>query len=347
MRKKFCEGAFFMENFVDKSKKSDGKIEKMENEFLGSALSNSRPKYPVVARKIFLTDFKVSIDRLTIVADLSVEAFENAVREWRKLPFFAESGGGFQILDFSNCDVDDFGNKHEHVDPEQIAYLEKPKFLKDKIRIDFNPNHGMNSEGGRWLLKEVISKLPEKHFSRCDIAFDVMNRPEIAEYQVWRWGMTKKYFIGQSGKIETIYFGARSSRQQIRLYNKKVEQEKRHGRIVNLESLWRLEMQLRGNKIEMYPELVQQMLENFYRPAWEDAKDPRTRFAIYGLMHEPTFYNRAPKRTQQRYRKIIKEAKPKNNLSEEMAKAFVEQFASLEFTLQNMMQRFHIDAKEK
>lgn len=49
MRKNFCEGVFFMENFVDKSKKSDGKIEKMENEFLESTPSNSRLKYPVVA----------------------------------------------------------------------------------------------------------------------------------------------------------------------------------------------------------------------------------------------------------------------------------------------------------
>ncbi len=63
--------------------------------------------------------------------------------------------------------------------------------------------------------------------------------------------------------METTYWGSSASEKQIRLYNKKIEQERRHGRIVNLDSWWRLEMQLRGSKVEDYPELVAKMLENF------------------------------------------------------------------------------------
>lgn len=122
----------------------------------------------------------------------------------------------------------------------------------------------MNTPAGQWLLREIIAKIQNKHYSRCDVAFDIYNDSEIQYYQVWRWGMTKKFFYGKNGELQTVYFGARSSERQIRLYNKKIEQEQRHGRIVNVDSLWRLEMQLRGSKIENYVQEVREMLENFY-----------------------------------------------------------------------------------
>ena len=117
------------------------------------------------------------------MADLSVEAWEKHFFKWLQLPFTKVSGAGLKVLDFSNCDVDDFGNPHEHVDPEQVAYIEMPKYTPDKVRIDFNPNHSMNSEGGIWL-RELLNKLPQKHFSRADIAIDILNADEIKNYQV-------------------------------------------------------------------------------------------------------------------------------------------------------------------
>lgn len=320
------------------SEQSKNRNENYNQKFL-LAPSNSQLKSPILSQN----DFRVSIDRLTIVANLSYEAFENAVKRWKLLPFFERCGSGWQVLDKSNCYYDDFGNKHDYVPPEQVAYLEMPKFLNNKIRIDFNPNHGMETEAGRWLLANVIAKLPEKHFSRCDIAFDIFNHAEIENYQLWQFGIKKKYFYGRGGNLETIYFGSRSSERQIRLYNKKVELEKRHGKIVNLNSLWRLELQLRGSKIENYVNEVKEMLEHFYMPDWENEVTLEKKMKLYALMHEPKFYSEATKKSKERYRKMIKEAKPKNGLTKKLVHCFIENYSSLEFELQKNMQRFKVN----
>lgn len=300
------------------------------------ALSNSQSSVPNLSFFV-----KISIDRLTIVGDFLTEYFEKLSRKWLNLPFIEVSGSGFKVLDYSNCKVDDFGNPHEEIPPEQVAYFEVPKFQKDKIRIDFNPNHSMDTPAGQWLLREVIAKIQNKHYSRCDVAFDIYNDSEIQYYQVWRWGITKKFFYGKNGELQTVYFGARSSERQIRLYNKKIEQEQRHGRVVNVDSLWRLEMQLRGSKIENYVQEVKEMLEEFYLPDWESESNINHKMIIYALTHEPSFYGQLSPRTKQRYKKLIREAKKSNRVSKVLAKEFVNQFDILEGTLQKMMQRYH------
>lgn len=307
-----------------------------KNEKKGLALSNSQSSVPNLSFFV-----KISIDRLTIVGDFPTEIFERLSRQWLTFSFIRTSGAGFEVLDYSNCRVDDFGNPHDEVPPEQVAYFEVPRFQKDKIRIDFNPNHSMETPAGQWLLKEVIAKIQNKHYSRCDIAFDIYNDSEIQYYQVWRWGMTKKFFYGKNGELQTVYFGARSSERQIRLYNKKIEQEQRHGRIVNVDSLWRLEMQLRGSKIENYVQEVKEMLEEFYLPDWESGENINHKMIIYALTHEPNFYGQLSQRTKQRYKKLIRDAKKSNRISEILAHEFVKQFDMLEGTLQEMMQRYH------
>lgn len=303
----------------------------------GLALSNSQSNMPYVAHEI-----KISIDRLTIVGHVRLDDFEILIRKWLTLPFIQPCGSGYQVLDYSNCKVDDFGNPHDEVPPEQVAFFEMVRFRRDTIRIDFNPNHSMHSPAGQWLLKEVIAKIEEKHFSRCDIAFDVYNFPQIQYYQVWKWGMTKKFFYGKNGQIQTVYFGARASERQIRLYNKKLEQEKRHGKIINIDSLWRLEMQLRGSKIDNYVDEVRDMLEHFYLPEWESEPTIQRQMIVYALINNPSFYGKASPRTKARYRDMIRECKGSNAISQEMARQFARDIKMLEGTLQEMLQRFHV-----
>lgn len=286
---------------------------------------------------------KYSIDRITLMADLSVESWEKHFFEWLRLPFVEVSGSGLQVLDYSNCDVDDFGNPHEHVSPEQVAYIEMPKYQSNKVRIDFNPNHSMNSEGGLWL-RELLNKLPKKHFSRADIAIDILNAPEIKNYQVWKFGCSQRIFMNRNREMETIYWGKSSSQQQIRLYNKKVEQEKRHGKIVNLKAWWRLEMQLRGDKVEEYPTLVAKMLEHFYVPDYKSNNLIDTeQNKIFRVMYDPMYYGSLTKSSQQRLRKIIEKAKPENGLSYEIAKGFKEALPMLEKELYTYKGQFHIN----
>ena len=290
-------------------------------------------------------DIRVSIDRITIVGRYSSDRLDNDMREWLRKPFVQDVNGGIQVVDDSNCYRDDFGNRHAYVAPEQVAFINSPKFLKDKIRIDFNPNHGLQSKGGQWLLK-LIASIQEKHFSRCDIAFDLFNEPSAKDYQVWRFGTSKQVIMNRKGQMETTYYGSMRSGQQIRQYNKKVEQEARHGKTVNVESWWRVELQLRGNKVQDYPKLVQKMLEEFFIPKYKNVKNPSQQAMIYAMMNEPTIYGNASKATQQRWRKLLKETPTENRLSVEMAKKFVADFQRLEYELQSIMNRFNVAADE-
>ena len=286
---------------------------------------------------------KYSIDRITLMADLSVEAWEKHFFKWLQLPFTEVSGAGLKILDFSNCDVDDFGNPHEHVDPEQVAYIEMPKYTPDKVRIDFNPNHSMNSEGGIWL-RELLNKLPQKHFSRADIAIDILNADEIKNYQVWKFGCSEMIYMNRKREMETTYWGKASSQQQIRLYNKKVEQAKRHGEIVNLDAWWRLEMQLRGNKVENYTSLVAKMLEHFYQADFRSSKlTDGEQNKLARLLIDPAYYGTLSKTSRQRLREIVRKSKPENGLSYEIAKGFKSSLPMLEKELYSYKGQFHIN----
>ena len=290
-------------------------------------------------------DIRVSIDRITIVGNYASDRLDNDMREWLRKPFVQDVNGGIQVVDDSNCYQDDFGNRHAYVAPEQVAFINSPKFLKDKIRIDFNPNHGLQSKGGQWLLK-LIASIQEKHFSRCDIAFDLLNEPTAKDYQVWRFGTSKQVIMNRKGQMETTYYGSMRSGQQIRQYNKKIEQEARHGKTIYVENWWRVELQLRGNKVQDYPKLVQKMLEQFFIPKYKNVKNPSQQAMIYAMMNEPTIYGNASKATQQRWRKLLKETPTENQLSVEMAKKFVADFQRLEYELQSIMNRYEIAADE-
>lgn len=61
----------------------------------------------------------------------------------------------------------------------------------------------------------------EPHFSRADIACDIIDVPDefITQYRVVD-PVSFKPIYGRSGKLETAYWGSRASERQIRLYNK-------------------------------------------------------------------------------------------------------------------------------
>lgn len=96
---------------------------------------------------------KVSIDRLTVVGDFPTDLFMDHYYKWqREHDFVRESGQGLQVVDTTQ-----YVNTGEDVPQEQVAYMEIPKFQKDKLRLDFNPNHGLQTPGGQWLLELKIS----------------------------------------------------------------------------------------------------------------------------------------------------------------------------------------------
>ena len=109
---------------------------------------------------------------------------------------------------------------------ENIAYVEVLPFLdkatgREKGRIDFNPNkiqHFLKIN-----LKDFIKLMFEDpHFSRADVACDIIDLDDeyVNQYRLVDAVSFRPYY-GQSGALETAYWGARSSERQVRLYNKK------------------------------------------------------------------------------------------------------------------------------
>ncbi|RCN96490.1 replication protein, partial [Enterococcus faecium] len=108
---------------------------------------------------------------------------------------------------------------------EDIAYIEILKFHEGKGRIDFNPN-----KIGQFLASSMKGLLHglflDPQFSRADIACDMVDVPDdfITQYRIVD-PISFKPIYGRSGKLETAYWGSRASERQVRLYNKKLEQE--------------------------------------------------------------------------------------------------------------------------
>lgn len=287
------------------------------------------------------TEIKISIDRLTIIGDYPTELFERHYFEWqRRYPFIRECGQGLQVVDTT-----DYVNTGVKLPMEQVAYLEVPKFQDNKLRLDFNPNHGLQTPGGQWLL-DLISQMDEKHYSRGDFAFDVLNNSRVADYKLWKFGVTQSIFLGRKREIQTIYYGASKSGQQIRQYNKLVEQRAKGKELVNINSWWRLELQLRTGKVSDYPELVKQMLADFYVPEYKTLSSISEQNMCYRLLNEPEFWGELAVRTRAKYRKIFKEMPHENEIAVLMAKKFIQEFDRLENELQTIMNRFNINVDE-
>nr|WLE91864.1 Replication initiation protein [Enterococcus faecium] len=206
-----------------------------------------------------------SIDRITIVGKLKENIYYHTqndvlILDFEQLMRVNEGNGylkavgnnGWQLLD-----------QYE----ENIAYIEILKWQDGKGRIDFNPNkigHFLASS-----MKNFIHDLfLEPHFSRADIACDIIDVPDefITQYRVVD-PVSFKPIYGRSGKLETAYWGSRASERQIRLYNKKLEQETKR-KIVppEIETWWRLELQLRRGKATDWHAMVHESLNSFASP---------------------------------------------------------------------------------
>ncbi|TKM29236.1 replication protein, partial [Enterococcus faecium] len=66
------------------------------------------------------------------------------------------------------------------------------------------------------------------HFSRADIACDILGVPDdfITQDRIVD-PVSFKPIYGRSGKLETAYWGSRASERQVRMYSKKLEQERK------------------------------------------------------------------------------------------------------------------------
>ena len=222
-----------------------------------TALSNRRLSVQTTTTPL---KFNWSIDRITIVGKLEENLYYHRgndilILDFEQLMRFNENNGYLESVSQNGWKiVDHFG--------ENIAYIEMLKFQKGYGRIDFNPNK-INQFLASSMKNFIHDLFIEPHFSRADIACDIIDVPDefITQYRIVD-PISFKPIYGRSGKLETAYWGSRSSERQVRLYNKKLEQQAKR-KIVpkEIETWWRLELQLRRGKATDWQAMVQESLK--------------------------------------------------------------------------------------
>ena len=203
-----------------------------------------------------------SIDRITIVGKLKENIYYHTpndvlILNFEQLMQLNEGNGFVKSVGLNGWQIVD---KHD----ENIAYIEILKYQEGQGRIDFNPNK-INQFLASSMKNFIHDLFLEPHFSRADIACDIIDVPDdfITQYRVVD-PVSFKPIYGRSGKLESAYWGSRASERQIRLYNKKLEQEtKRKVVPKEVETWWRLEMQLRRGKATDWHNMVQESLNSF------------------------------------------------------------------------------------
>ena len=242
---------------------------------------------------------QVSIDRITVSGELKAEYRElqrvmNALgRSWEL------SDGVFRLI-----------REYPNGDTENIAYYAENAFQAGSWRLDFNPNKLSDEE--KLEMKRAIDLLTDVHFTRLDLAFDVFNNELGMKYRIYRPNVSQReygvYTAQWTKAVETIYYGSNSSEQQIRQYNKLVEQTKKNMPLPDGVAHWmRLELQLRGRKPAEWVERAKDMLGDFRLPNYDNIKSVNDKMALHSLEIGLVDWSDFAKDKRARLRKLQKE----------------------------------------
>lgn len=218
---------------------------------------------------------QVSIDRITVSGELKAE-YRELQRVMNALGSSWElSDGVFRLI-----------REYPNGDTENVAYYAENAFQAGSWRLEFNPNKLADEE--KLEMKRAIDLLTDVHFTRLDLAFDVFNNELGMKYRIYRPNVSQReygvYTAQWTKAVETIYYGSNSSEQQIRQYNKLVEQTKKNMPLPDGVEHWmRLELQLRGRKPTEWVERAKGMLDDFRLPNYDRIKNKNDRMALFAL----------------------------------------------------------------
>lgn len=218
---------------------------------------------------------QVSIDRITVSGELKAE-YRELQRVMNALGSSWElSDGVFRLI-----------REYPNGDTENIAYYAENAFQVGSWRLDFNPNKLSDEE--KLEMNRAIDLLTDVHFTRLDLAFDVFNNEFGMKYRIYRPSVSQREYVVYTAQwtkaVETIYYGSNSSEQQIRQYNKLVEQTKKKMPLPDGVEHWmRLELQLRGRKPAEWVERAKGMLDDFRLPNYDRIQNKNDRMALFAL----------------------------------------------------------------
>lgn len=258
-------------------------------------------------------DVSVSLDRITIVGELSVD---RVFASWlHDLGFEVQVRDGVEQYVLRRYYGDDDG------DYENLVFLMPVPYSERKWRADTS-NHLSVDE--RALVGQVVQRMRGNvHLSRSDVAFDfkdgpaplmshVILRSRATEAAVYRDGL---------GRPDTIYSGKRGSTRMIRLYDKKREQivHKKTKMVAGvtcdelgnpLPAKWeRWEIQLRRDRSSSWYDEAREMLSYIKLPVIADSGlSPMEKAMCHALSDGTVAFGELSPRTRSKYRKLMRDS---------------------------------------
>ena len=190
-------------------------------------------------------------------------------------------------------------------------------------------------------LKSFISMMFDNpHFSRADVACDILDLPDeyVSQYRLVDAVSFRPYY-GQNGALETAYWGARSSERQVRMYNKKLEQEK-HRQIVpeEVQSWWKIELQLRRSKADEWSGVVNETLDSFYSPFYFPSDISfREKAILRGLHADHSLWSEASDNTKKSIVSYLNVLQKEDELTQHLKSVFSENIDTLKRELETWL----------
>jgi len=308
-----------------------------------TALSNRR-----LNMESFPTPFLLSwsIDRITIVGRLNDSIlyhsqYQSIFIDFEQLMRINEGEGYLEAVNSNSWKLtDQYG--------ENIAYIEILKFQKGYGRIDFNPNK-INKYVATSMKNFIHDLFLDPHFSRADIACDIIDVPDdfITQYTVVDPVSYRPYY-GRSGKLESAYWGSRSSERQIRMYNKKLEQQVKRKIVPSeISTWWRIELQLRRGKASDWYDMVNETLDSFSSPHYLPIDIKHTdKIMIMGLLSDHSLWHGLSPKTKYKYRDILKRETQNDELTNYLRQTFKESASELKNELDTWLLGLNVKEDE-
>lgn len=267
--------------------------DKGSGKFSKTGYSNSR-----LSGNFFTTPQpNLSFDAMTIVGNLNKDNAE-------QLSKFMSVEPRFRLWDILQTK---FKAKALH----EKVYIEYDKVRADSwdrrnMRVEFNPNK-LTYDEMLWLKRNVISYMEDDGFTRLDLAFDF--EEDLSDYYTMTDKAVKKtIFYGRNGKPETKYFGVRDSDRFIRIYNKKQERKDNADIEINSEHLWRVEIELKRNMVDMWNSCFDDL--HILKPNWTVLEKIKDQAMVYMLIHEEDTWGKLERHAKYKYKNLIKEISP-------------------------------------
>lgn len=192
-----------------------------------------------------------------------------------------------------------------------IASLIKNPFARNSWRIDTS-NH-LESKEEKQKIVSLRKRFYDTHITRLDIAFNFVNYPDAGMlYDLYNTSKKRATFQDRAGRLNGYVYGAGgSSGTQYRYYDKLAELSGTKKAVPDTVYTWeRLELATKGkDKIKNWNNDALKMLNCFKCNNLDKLMltDTKTFLMLYGLIHNPPAMPRLSKRTQAKYRKLIKE----------------------------------------